>query len=146
VTLSERIAHGPTPPQMPQDTRCSLDDLRALSEALDRAFQSALPATSVAEPVWQERNDQWVPLSVFDDVTRGLPCPMRSSLTDEPCVLTWSHPADSATRFHRFTTPAVPFKTCDEPTRSGAPCARPAGHGWPYHRYVREALARAGGT
>jgi hypothetical protein len=84
------------------------EGLREVSEALDRALQAALPASAVAEPIWQKHAGRWVPVEVFDDVVRGLPCPMRSSVTDAPCVLEWGHRADSP-RFHRFApTPAEP--------------------------------------
>ena len=77
-------------------------DVRQFSEALDGAVQAALPAQSVADKVWQDRNDRWVPLSAVESAARGLPCPMRSSITDQPCVLTWGHPPASDTRFHKF--------------------------------------------
>jgi hypothetical protein len=77
-------------------------DLRRFSEALDSAVQAALPAQSVADKVWQDRNDRWVPLPAIESAAAGLPCPMRSSLTDEPCVLTWGHEPAGPERFHRF--------------------------------------------
>lgn len=33
------------------------------------------------------------------------PCPMRSSITDQPCLLPDGHPPDSHFRFHKFGPP-----------------------------------------
>lgn len=33
------------------------------------------------------------------------PCPIRSSITDQPCLLPDGHPANSAVRFHRYAAP-----------------------------------------
>lgn len=81
--------------------------LRFVSEELDRALQAALDARSVAEPVWQERRGLWVPVEVFAGLTPYLPCPMRSSITVAPCVLTWGHEPYSAERFHKFGAKAT---------------------------------------
>ena len=36
-----------------------------------------------------------------------VPCPVRSRVTDQPCLLPEGHPMWDATRFHRYSPPSA---------------------------------------
>jgi hypothetical protein len=54
-------------------------------DALIDAYQEALDLVMYLRQAIEER-----------------PCPIRSSITDLPCLLPFGHPMDSPTRFHRY--------------------------------------------
>lgn len=77
--------------------------LRAFAEDIDKTItEAAIDGRHMAGTLLDVR---WVPEAAVKAALAlipGLPCPMRSSLTDAPCVLSWGHPSASDERFHQF--------------------------------------------
>jgi hypothetical protein len=78
------------------------EPLRRFAEDIDKVVSEAgIDGRFIAGTLADVR---WVPQEAVIDallLIPGLPCPMRSSITYQPCVLPWGHNADPD-RFHRF--------------------------------------------
>jgi hypothetical protein len=98
----------PTDEFLPSVSREIAAKLRPFAEDIDKVIAEAgIEGRLMAGTLLDAR---WVPQGAVESTLAlipGLPCPMRSSVTDQPCVLTWGHPMDSAVRFHRFEPPAA---------------------------------------
>ena len=89
---------------MPPD-RAAVPEGSAIGAAFLTGFGLAAEATAKRE------GEDWADAIGGDVLPEPvMPCPVRSSITDQPCVLPEGHQAESPMRFHKYAPPLDPGK------------------------------------